>query len=118
MTTLDTVLDTPATESASAGIAPEIEALRCHKPDPVPDDDEDEDDDDNRGSSGGNIDPDDDEGDFEDEDEDDDDETLWTRGHSDTGRDPVSEMHRELAAAFDGPQFRLFPGLREGDIQR
>jgi len=117
MKTLDPVFDIPAIASG-ARIAPEIEALRCNKPDPVPDDDEDDDEDDDRGSSGGNIDPDDDEGDFEDEDEDDDDETLWTRRHSDTGRDPVSQRHPGLADALDGSQFGRFPGLRRADIQR
>ena len=81
MSVLDTVTDIPGLACAEPGGALDSEALRCHKPGPVPDDDDDDEDDD-RGSSGGNIDHDDDEGDFDD-DEEDEDETLWTRRHPD-----------------------------------
>jgi len=77
MNVLDTVTNIAGLVRAQPDRARDGEALRCHKPGPVPDDDEDDEDDD-RGSSGGNIDPDDDEGDFDDDDEEED-ETLWTR---------------------------------------
>jgi hypothetical protein len=76
--------DTDAARAASDEVVAQldIDARRCHTPEPAPgDDDEDEEEDNDRGSSGGNIDPDDNEG-YDDDDEDEDDETLWTSGFS------------------------------------